>query len=177
MLMPSAAMAKQSACSIRTERIIRNWLIAPRCWMNWCLIPMPSPSRIPCSLLPNGRERQECSHRPCDSCPERKEKEEERRRWEDGAEMNSEYEGGVDGNGSGNDSGNRFENASGNGFGNTNTWYFYSPVAVSQGKALFENSGASERTSTTGSESTNCCSFCTRNGYRSRNRFRARNDF
>ena len=56
----------------------------------------------------------------------RKEKEEERRRWEDGAEMNSEYEGGVDGNGSG------------NGFGNTNTWYFYSPVAVSQGKALFE---------------------------------------
>ena len=76
----------------------------------------------------------------------RKEKEEERRRWEDGAEMNSEYEGGVDGNGSGNDSGNRFENASGNGFGNdsgngfgnTNTWYFYSPVAVSQGKALFE---------------------------------------
>ena len=60
----------------------------------------------------------------------RKEKEEERRRWEDGAEMNSEYEGGVDGNGSGNDFGN--------GFGNTNTWYFYSPVAVSQGKALFE---------------------------------------
>ena len=40
--------------------------------------------------------------------------------------MNSEYEGGVDGNGSG------------NGFGNTNTWYFYSPAAVSQGKALFE---------------------------------------
>ena len=68
----------------------------------------------------------------------RKEKEEERRRWEDGAEMNSEYEGGVDGNGSGNDSGNGFGNASGNGFGNTNTWYFYSPVAVSQGKALFE---------------------------------------
>ena len=76
----------------------------------------------------------------------RKEKEEERRRWEDGAEMNSEYEGGVDGNGSGNDyrngfgnaSGNGFGNDSGNGFGNTNTWYFYSPVAVSQGKALFE---------------------------------------
>lgn len=76
----------------------------------------------------------------------RKEKEEERRRWEDGAEMNSEYEGGVDGNGSGNDfrnhsgkaSGNGFENTLGNGFGNTNTWYFYSPVAVSQGKALFE---------------------------------------
>ena len=76
----------------------------------------------------------------------RKEKEEERRRWEDGAEMNSEYEGGVDGNGSENDSGNRFGNASGNrfgndsgnGFGNTNTWYFYSPAAVSQGKALFE---------------------------------------
>ena len=76
----------------------------------------------------------------------RKEKEEERRRWEDGAEMNSEYEGGVDGNGSGNDSGNGFGNdsgngfgnASGNGFGNTNTWYFYSPAAVSQGKALFE---------------------------------------
>ena len=44
--------------------------------------------------------------------------------------MNSEYEGGVDGNGS--------RNGSGNGFGNTNTWYFYSPVAVSQGKALFE---------------------------------------
>ena len=64
----------------------------------------------------------------------RKEKEEERRRWEDGAEKNSEYEGGVDGNGSGNGSGND----SGNGFGNTNTWYFYSPVAVSQGKALFE---------------------------------------
>ena len=60
----------------------------------------------------------------------RKEKEEERRRWEDGAEMNSEYEGGVNGNDSGNGSGNRF--------GNTNTWYFYSPVAVSQGKALFE---------------------------------------
>ena len=60
--------------------------------------------------------------------------------------MNSEYEGGVDGNGSGNDfrnhsgkaSGNGFENTLGNGFGNTNTWYFYSPVAVSQGKALFE---------------------------------------
>ena len=76
----------------------------------------------------------------------RKEKEEERRRWDDGAERNSEYEGGVDGNGSGNDSGNRFGNnsgngfgnTSGNGFGNTNTWYFYSPVAVSQGKALFE---------------------------------------
>ena len=68
----------------------------------------------------------------------RKEKEEERRRWEDGAEMNSEYEGGVDGNGSGNDSGNGFGNGSGNGFRNTNTWYFYSPVAVSQGKALFE---------------------------------------
>ena len=76
----------------------------------------------------------------------RKEKEEERRRWDDGAEINSEYEGGVDGNGSGNGSGNRFRNdsgngfgnASGNGFGNTNTWYFYSPVAVSQGKALFE---------------------------------------
>ena len=76
----------------------------------------------------------------------RKEKEEERRRWEDGAEKNSEYEGGVDGNGSGNDSGNRFGNnsgngfgnTSGNGFGNTNTWYFYSPAAVSQGKALFE---------------------------------------
>ena len=72
----------------------------------------------------------------------RKEKEEERRRWEDGAEKNSEYEGGVDGNGSGNDSGNAsgngFGNDSGNGFGNTNTWYFYSPVAVSQGKALFE---------------------------------------
>lgn len=76
----------------------------------------------------------------------RKEKEEERRRWDDGAEINSEYEGGVDGNGSGNDSGNGFGNASGsgfgndsrNGFGNTNTWYFYSPVAVSQGKALFE---------------------------------------
>ena len=80
----------------------------------------------------------------------RKEKEEERRRWEDGAEMNSEYEGGVDGNGSGNGSGNDsgngfgngsgngFGNGSGNGFGNTNTWYFYSPVAVSQGKALFE---------------------------------------
>ena len=68
----------------------------------------------------------------------RKEKEEERRRWEDGAEKNSEYEGGVDGNGSGNDSGNGFGNGSGNGFRNTNTWYFYSPVAVSQGKALFE---------------------------------------
>lgn len=76
----------------------------------------------------------------------RKEKEEERKRWEDGAEMNSEYEGGVDGNGSGNDfrnhsgkaSGNGFGNTLGNGFGNTNTWYFYSPVAVSQGKALFE---------------------------------------
>mgnify|MGYP004639680391 FL=1 len=72
----------------------------------------------------------------------RKEKEEERRRWDDGDEMNSEYEGGVDGNGSGNrfgnDSGNGFGNASGNGFGNTNTWYFYSPAAVSQGKALFE---------------------------------------
>ena len=76
----------------------------------------------------------------------RKEKEEERRRWDDGAEKNSEYEGGVDGNGSGNGSGNGFGNASGsgfgndsgNGFGNTNTWYFYSPVAVSQGKALFE---------------------------------------
>ena len=40
--------------------------------------------------------------------------------------MNSEYEGGVDGN------------DSRNGFGNTNTWYFYSPAAVSQGKALFE---------------------------------------
>ena len=60
--------------------------------------------------------------------------------------MNSEYEGGVDGNGAGNDfrnhsgkaSGNGFENTLGNGFGNTNTWYFYSPVAVSQGKALFE---------------------------------------
>ena len=84
----------------------------------------------------------------------RKEKEEERRRWEDGAEMNSEYEGGVDGDGAGNDfrnhsgkasgngfgntSGNGFGNASENGFGNTSTWYFYSPVAVSQGKALFE---------------------------------------
>ena len=64
----------------------------------------------------------------------RKEKEEERRRWDNGAEMNSEFEGGVDGNGSENGSGNDF----GNGFGNTNTWYFYSPVAVSQGKALFE---------------------------------------
>lgn len=68
----------------------------------------------------------------CDVLDRAQEKgeEEERRRWDDGAEMNSEYEGGVDGNGS--------ENGSGNGFGNTNTWYFYSPVAVSQGKALFE---------------------------------------
>ncbi len=72
----------------------------------------------------------------------RKEKEEERRRWDDGAEMNSEFDGGNDGNGSGKDSrngfGNGFGNASGNEFGNNNTWYFYSPVAVSQGKALFE---------------------------------------
>ena len=76
----------------------------------------------------------------------RKEKEEERRRWDDGAEMNSEYDGGVDGNGFGNDSGNDprkgsgkgFGNTSGNGFENTSTWYFYSPAAVSQGKALFE---------------------------------------
>ena len=64
--------------------------------------------------------------------------------------MNSEYEGGNDGddsrndsrkgsgNGFGNASGNGFGNDSGNGFGNTNTWYFYSPAAVSQGKALFE---------------------------------------
>lgn len=56
----------------------------------------------------------------------RKEKEEERRKWDDGAERNSEYDGGDDGKGFG------------NGFGNTNTWYFYSPAAVSQGKALFE---------------------------------------
>ena len=84
----------------------------------------------------------------------RKEKEEERRRWDEEAEMNSEYDGGNDGNGSGNDfrnhsgkasgngfgntSGNGFGNASENGFGNTSTWYFYSPAAVSQGKALFE---------------------------------------
>ncbi len=72
----------------------------------------------------------------------RKEKEEERRRWDEGAERNSEYEGGVDGDDSRNDSrkgpGNGFGNASGNGFGNTSTWYFYSPAAVSQGKALFE---------------------------------------
>ena len=72
----------------------------------------------------------------------RKEKEEERRRWDEEAEMNSEYEGGVDGDDSGNDSRkgseNRFGNDSGNGFGNTNTWYFYSPTAVSQGKAQFE---------------------------------------
>ena len=84
----------------------------------------------------------------------RKEKEEERRRWDDGAEMNSEYNGGDDGKGFGNDSGNDsrkgsgngfgnasgngFGNDSGNGFGNNNTWYFYSPAAVSQGKALFE---------------------------------------
>ena len=84
----------------------------------------------------------------------RKEKEEERRRWDDGAERNSEYDGGVDGDGAGNDfrnhsgkaSGNGFGNTSGNGFGNASengfenisTWYFYSPAAVSQGKALFE---------------------------------------
>ncbi|MEE0424060.1 MAG: tetratricopeptide repeat protein [Prevotella sp.] len=80
----------------------------------------------------------------------RKEKEEERRRWDDEAERNSEYDGGVDGNdsrndsrkgsgnGFGNASGNGFGNDSGNGFGNTSTWYFYSPTAVSQGKALFE---------------------------------------
>ena len=80
----------------------------------------------------------------------RKEKEEERRRWDEGAERNSEYDGGDDGddsrkdsrngsgNGFGNASGNGFGNDSGNGFGNTNTWYFYSPAAVSQGKALFE---------------------------------------
>ena len=80
----------------------------------------------------------------------RKEKEEERRRGDEEAEMNSEYDGGVDGNDSGNDSrkgsgngfgnasGNGFGNDSGNGFGNNNTWYFYSPTAVSQGKALFE---------------------------------------
>ena len=80
----------------------------------------------------------------------RKEKEEERRRWDDGAERNSEYDGGDDRNASGNDSrngsgngfgnasGNGFGNDSGNGFGNNNTWYFYSPTAVSQGKALFE---------------------------------------
>ena len=84
----------------------------------------------------------------------RKEKEEERRRWDEEAEKNSEYDGGNDWNGSGNDSGNDsrkgsgngfgntsgngFGNASENGFGNTSTWYFYSPAAVSQGKALFE---------------------------------------
>ena len=80
----------------------------------------------------------------------RKEKEEERRRWDDEAERNSEYDGGVDGDGAGNDtrkgsgngfgnaSGNGFGNDSGNGFGNTSTWYFYSPATVSQGKALFE---------------------------------------
>lgn len=84
----------------------------------------------------------------------RKEKEEERRRWDEGAERNSEYDGGDDGKGFGNDSGNDsrkgsgngfgnasgngFGNDSGNGFGNNNTWYFYSPTAVSQGKALFE---------------------------------------
>lgn len=80
----------------------------------------------------------------------RKEKEEERRRWDEGAERKSEYDGGVDGNdsrndsrkgsgnGFGNASGNGFGNDSGNGFGNTSTWYFYSPTAVSQGKALFE---------------------------------------
>lgn len=80
----------------------------------------------------------------------RKEKEEERRRWDEGAERNSEYDGGVDGNdsrndsrkgsgnGFGNTSGNGFGNASGNGFENTSTWYFYSPTTVSQGKALFE---------------------------------------
>ena len=76
----------------------------------------------------------------------KKEKEEERRRWDDGAERNSEYDGGNDGDDSRNDSGNDsrkgsgkgFGNASENGFGNTNTWYFYSPAAVSQGKALFE---------------------------------------
>ena len=79
----------------------------------------------------------------------RKEKEEERRKWDEEAEMNSEYDGGDDGNGFGNDSGkgsgkgfgnagNGFGNDSGNGFGNTSTWYFYSPTAVSQGKALFE---------------------------------------
>lgn len=80
----------------------------------------------------------------------RKEREEERRRWDDGAERNSEYDGGVDGddsrndsrkgsgNGFGNASRNGFGNDSGNGFGNTSTWYFYSPTAVSQGKALFE---------------------------------------
>ena len=56
----------------------------------------------------------------------RKEKEEERRKWDDGAEMNSEFDGRYDGNDSGNDS------------RNNNTWYFYSPVAVNQGKALFE---------------------------------------
>ena len=59
MPMPSAAMEKLSACSIRTERIIRNWHIAPRCWTNWCLIPMPSPSRIPCSLLPKWTRKTE----------------------------------------------------------------------------------------------------------------------
>lgn len=80
----------------------------------------------------------------------RKEKEEERRKWDEEAEMNSEYDGGDDGNGFGNDSGkgsgngfgndsgNGFGNTSRNGFGNTSTWYFYSPAAVSQGKALFE---------------------------------------
>ena len=80
----------------------------------------------------------------------RKEKEEERRKWDEEAEMNSEYDGGNDGddsrndsrkgsgNGFGNASGNGFGNDSGNGFGNNNTWYFYSPAAVSQGKALFE---------------------------------------
>ena len=84
----------------------------------------------------------------------RKEKEEERRKWDDGAEMNSEFDGRYDGNDSRNDSGNDFGNDSrndfgndsrkdsgngfGNGFGNNNTWYFYSPVAVNQGKALFE---------------------------------------
>ncbi len=79
----------------------------------------------------------------------RKEKEEERRKWDEEAEMNSEYDGGDDGNGFGNGSGkgsgkgfgnagNGFGNDSGNGFENTSTWYFYSPAAVSQGKALFE---------------------------------------
>ena len=84
----------------------------------------------------------------------KKEKEEERRRWDEESEMNSEYNGGDDGKGFGNDSGNDsrkgsgkgfgnasgngFGNDSGNGFGNNNTWYFYSPAAVTQGKALFE---------------------------------------
>ena len=72
----------------------------------------------------------------------RKEKEEERRKWDEEAERNSEYDGGVDGNDFGNDSGKGsgkgFGNDSGNGFENTSIWYFYSPAAVSQGKALFE---------------------------------------